>query len=331
MTAEERDHLQWVLRRYIHLAFGRDKRTLTHTEKENVMKMLGVFKKSGILITELLMLKRMMHRIDPNLSPVERNIEIVVNSLSKQRELMWTTIRAYEQCKPEPETLKAINQLLIDVTKRQTYIRDTVLMANVGLTPVKEYIDIVGEKDFISDLRKHFPELKDVFDESRFERYICLVVYTVDKHGKLDDYKPRLAAYLESEKRIAEAKQKEQEERKRKEEEAEHAVSEELMNYFRNRLIHCINRGMNDDRIGFAYRTFEGAVRTYGRERYIVLVAYFGHGSARYRYLSHDFALRPSFGGSCFCSKEDAEQMVQMYAEKNPKKAVEAVYLNSEL
>lgn len=274
----------------------------------------------------------MEHMENKDLFYVSRNLFRVVNSLRKQRELAFSVQRAFSTFKPQPDELKGIVVFISDCRKRIRFLKETILPDNMKMTPIHEYLVIVGSPDVSTDLYKRFKTRSEMYrvttseDKTDLNSYINDIFSTVEKAGKLHEYEDRLNEYIklsdERDRKIEADKQ----ERKRQ---TERRVAEDGMLVFQRRFNNVSFELRSDDRIRMGIECVRRRINQYGRNCFFILCCYTYAGKPLFRYVGNGLELYPYFySGHVYMNEDEANADMEKLIGMHPDKVFEVVELS---
>lgn len=279
-------------------------------------------------ITRLVLLKKILVYYDCDWKEYGRimhNIQGVIDSLKKTRNLGSTIASAVETSDPDKHQTDAINVFMRGVVRRVKYIKNQFVEANIELTPIKDYLDITGEESFFSALSSEFHSKDEMMDDEKIHAFADKITSVVAIAGKTGEYEPRLHKYnaridkkIEA-KRLASAKEKA--DRKLKDKEEAGIALGRFIGSFHN----AMSNISDNERFNLKKSVIYRRINEYGRDCYVVLATYVYSGKTYYRYLGKN-ALTSHFGGAkIFSEEKNALDAAKELAGTKPYYVVEAV------
>ena len=309
------------------LAKERDLRKLTPDEFGVVVELREIKKAANRCITEMCFTKEVIFRLRIyDLMWVKNNFDRMVHSLTKQCDLIKAVSKAYSGLKPEEKELKAIQKLISDVKKRIAYINAVPIPENIRLTPIQDYIDIIGGDNFINEVKTVFPMGKDLYESQRngrMERYINEMMEVLEKSGKAEAYKERLGAYIEIAK-----KKKEALEREKAIEKQAYAFNESQngIMLFREQFFKGIRTLNGNAKIGLSDSAINYHLNQGHRGKFCILCCKFSRNKLQYKYMKANGTFSPSFQNcGLYDTFQDAASVLSGYVRLYPDMAFEAV------
>lgn len=311
------------LHKYLNRARRGEKRSMTSTEKETARKLWLLQKEMNLCIAEILIVIEVIKRCQEDSFYVTSNLYRTVNSLLRQKDLVFATMKSFEASKPLPYEAKAINSLFTSIRTRLLHLRTVAIPGNVELTPIKEYLDITG-RTMREELKDRFPDVKDMFGDGVVEAYADDILRVVEMAGRSDAYKERLEKAKEADRKRRELREMEKAEAEQKKTDELREAAESFLFGFSNRLTYCLGQFIEDRRIGVIHGTL-GSALTRKRGKYIVLETWYSDKTrkAYYRYHRGD-SVTAAFSGASTYTREEAEKVVKGIIEKDGRKAVMA-------
>ncbi len=128
------------------------------------------------------------------------NIHRIINSLVKHRNFLGLVRDAVSRKSVDPAVKAACSYEINRADQRCAYIRASALEENIRLTPINEYIEIVGEKSLLSPLKEIASSkeaMKDLQCNDKLSAFAKHIFDTVTEAGKENLYKQRLFSYVE--------------------------------------------------------------------------------------------------------------------------------------
>lgn len=287
----------------------------------------------NILATELFCTMSILMKLNnEDLDYVVLNLRRIVNSILKQRNKMHLVKKALSSYRPEGEEVDDIRYFLKTCKDRVKFLRGTALPENLKLTPIAEYLEIIGKETLRQDLLERFRTGHALYamnsgqDPEGLDNYVTEIIRTVKEAGKMNAYEERLGDYI----RIADEHR-----RKRAEEKADQDLQEklkiaqdEMLNFqrmFNNVSFHW----KTYNRIKAGPITMSARINKYGRAGKLILCCYYCKGRVVYRYVNSNLVLCPQFG-SAHIYKDEPEAVADMekLKQEHPDKVFEVVELS---
>ena len=178
----------YVLKNYLSKSKSKNRpiRNLEAEEWDIAHDLRQLKKSANLCITEMILVKQIIMRLKVSeLYCITQNFERMTKSMLKQRDLISAVSASFMGYKPDEEELKAILTLIKDVEKRIHFLHAVPIPENIELTPLKEYIEIIGSSHFVDEVKKEFPTGADM--------------YNSQGDGTLDAYVDRILDRLEAE------------------------------------------------------------------------------------------------------------------------------------
>lgn len=319
------NYLSYALHQFINKEHEKKRpvRQLDAKELELYHKLRWAKKDANICITEMLLITRIVKRLnEKDLMWVFNNFQRMVSSVKKQRDLISAASAAFMGLKPNDEELAAIKKLCFDFQRRVQYLNTIPIPENIKLTPLQEYIDLIGKDRFIDDLRREFPTGFDMYDSvhnGKLEAYISEIMLMLHNSGKDELYRERLAKYVE----IANAQkekaklEKEEERLAMRKNEAENGIDLFMQLFFKG-----VKTTQGCSKIGLGEQSLQRAISAGHRGDFVVLCCGFGNGKLYYRYLRDNGDLGNTFGvAGKYKQKNEAEERMRRAEVSNPDKS----------
>lgn len=194
----------WALQDYLKRSLspeGKTIREMTPAEFETVLQIREVKKAVNLCMTEMIFTKTVIQRLKINdLMWVVNNFGRIIMSLGKQKELIKAVSAAYFYRKPDEDELKAVEKFLEDIRKRVDYLNRIPVPENIRLTPIQDYMDLLGADTFTREVKAVFPTSKDLYQAQKngeVDKYISDMMDTLEQAGKAEAYKDRLKIYVD--------------------------------------------------------------------------------------------------------------------------------------
>ena len=316
---ERHNYMNTVLHKYLDRAEKNRpiERGLSSGDADIVIDLRLVRTKMRALMAECIAMKTILERVSPDLKQIAGNMEVMCWSLNKQKELLGATILALKSTEPDQKERESIAYLVVSVKNRINWVRK-IINENITLTPVKEYLEIVGSSSLFQDLHSYFPDYKMFQNAESIAEYAEHILSVVQVNGKDNEYAARLDTYLAARNHREDRVKKEKTQQKEKAINDEHDVAERFLFAFSNRLHYCINSETEDPKIGYFLRSAQGKIiKLHGMA--IVLRVAFIKGQPRYTYLSGDGQWTSHFASAKIMDKEEAEKSANAWYERHRK------------
>lgn len=309
-----------LLDKFIRESQGKEKRDLSRNEKA-FLEMLVTRKKNGFRLGSTLRAYMvMLRRFQEDYNDVITNLCYASKSIDKQSGYTGILIGAMERMKPDKKTVDALNRYATKYRKRQEWIKKTSIAAAVELTPVGDYIEMVGEDRFEKELRF---ATRDRNDE-HMGRFIDLMMRELKKAGLENEYKIRLDKYrgrsTEIQKITEEDKKKEKEEKTDK----DHNDAETLMFKCSSKLYDDMQIFKDDEKLGFNMKSYTRKRDACTEPSGVVLVGkiYGKQFNLRYlRFYNGKDMLMKSIGSAVVFPLKECEAEAKKYVERHPEQA----------
>lgn len=317
------------LQEFLRKAFAKERelRKLTPDEFGVVVELREIKKAANLCLTEMCFTKEVIFRLRIyDLMWVKNNFERMIHSLTKQRDLIRAVSKAYSGLKPEEKELKAIQKLISDVKKRIAYINAVPIPENIQLTPIQDYLDLIGGKSFVDEVKTAFPAAKDLFESrenGQMDDYISEMMDTLENAGKAEAYKERLAAYTKR------AKERIEKDKAEKETEKKAVALNESINgidLFREQFFKGIRTLQGSSRINLSATAVNSQLKRGNRGKFCILCCKFTQGKLRFRYMLANGNDSPSFQNvGLYKDLEEAVTAMSGFQKMYPDRAFEAV------
>lgn len=302
-------------------------RTLSQEEWEIEHLLRQTKKNANGCITEMLLVKRIINKLEvPELFWVSQNFERMIKSMIKQRNFVAAVCASFMGLKPDNEELKAIRYQKKKLDNRIQFIHAVPIPENIELTPLKEYIEIIGADKLTDELKKEFPTGADMYTaniDGRLDAYVDSILDRVRAEGKENNYKDRLMKYVNTEKDRQEKKKQERLEEKLAYEESE---AKNGIDLFQQLFFKGIRTLDGCEKIGMGKRSVNNVLYRGHRGDFLVLVCGLSRNKLIYRYLKDNGTLAEYFGGAGFYKTiGEAESKMRTAMEAYPGKAFAVV------
>ena len=256
----------------------RDKirRVVTEEDLKTIHELKAKAQDMNVLIADTLTVISVLRQIgDKQVYAVTNNLFRIVISMQRQRELIYATLECFKRLKPEEYEKEYIADLCKRIAKRKLFIRDKILPENISLTPIVEYLEEVGSENLSEDVfkvigtRRELAELlRSGKQEEAIKAYARRIMDVVNKAGRGDAYKERVATWYERSERIRADREAEL---KTKKHMAELELAEEGLVRVRNALQYAVRElsGRND--IGCPLQTLHKRLAEGARGKWVLL------------------------------------------------------------
>lgn len=301
----------YVLDKYIGKRGGqvdRPVRDWTPAEFEIYMDLGELWHEFNILICEMLTTTRVLSIMgDKSLEPVTANLFKMTNSLTSQRNKSFAVRLAYATIKPEPNEETEVKAFATMCRTRIRFVESTPLEGNLMLTPIKDYMELTGVKEFRSCLYKFYGNRKAMAaackkETTGIEDFAKHILETVRKGGRADSYKVRLENYtkMTRDKRGALPEAKKEEERRKRQAELKDGLI-----IFTNRFYRSVRDLKDDPVIGTTNIAIRHQIEQHGRNGYFIVRCSVYKGEYIYRYIRNNGVPSKSFYGARIYESED--------------------------
>lgn len=300
---------------------GKDKiREMDDKELETMAKLRDAKKAANICITEMLFVSEVIDRLKiDDLYCVSKNFHRIANSLYKQRQFVCAATIAFSCNKPDQEEHNAILKLVAEIYKRIDYLNGVPIPENIKITPIQDYLDLVGCRSFADDVKKQFPAWKDVYqskDNGQMDNYIATIMSTLAEAGKEEAYKERLAAYvgLVNDK-IAKAKAE------KKEKVMAYAFNESVngMSFFKDHFSKGIRTLAGSEKINLSKSAIHYQLNNGNRGKFCVLCCRLVKNNLAFRYMDLNGIENKSFASAgTYQSYEEAVKTMNVIKARYP-------------
>ena len=307
-------------------------RKLTADELEAIHELGKQYKEFNRVIMELLVIINVLTRLrQTELYYIVANARRIIQSLARQRNKGYVIKKALAIVKPKDDVMPEIRRFIAVSRRRMDYIRQTIIPENLDLTPIKEYVKLIGAESFASAVYERFSEPRRIYaitskeDAAAMDAYVDEMIETVRKGGMEQAYKERIQVYIRRADEIAE--KREEEKRREKDEERMRLAEEGMMLFYR-----MFNNGVftlkGDDRIKMGPEALLRAIDKFGRHSFCVLVCYRHSGKYVYHYLNERNEETLWFGKAWFYPNEaQAKEAMEAARKRYPKKQYDVVQL----
>ena len=307
-------------------------RALSSDELEWINTIRKRTKDLNVLVMELITIRQLLRKMkEPKLFYITQNLNRIMFSVIKQRDFAVALKHTIATTEPLPYEIPLVKEFLTKVNTRISYLRNSVIPENLRLTPIQEYLEIVGAKDFSEDIYSRFGSGIGVFDANtdrndELEQYMMDILLTVHEKGLDDCYRERLNSYIEQEeKRIQQKKIEAKQEKLEK----DIALSKDGMDAFQRMFHKGIRTLKGSEKIHMGFWSIEQKISEYGRDAYFVLCCYVFQGRCIYRYVGEDNNLVTTFfKAKAFKDGFEASDVMAELEKQHPEKLFDAVKLD---
>lgn len=319
----------YYLNEFLDKAFLKQRkvRELSPAEFGKVMELREIRKAANLCMSEMLFTKFVILRMDiKELKWVTNNFERMTKSMYKQRDLISAVISAFSCYTPDDKQLKAIDNFIQRIKTRITFVNTVPIPENIRLTPIQDYMDLIGSDCFINEVKTEFPMSRDLYESrnnGKLDAYLSTIMETLEKAGKAEAYKERLEEYI----RIANEREEAQKAEKKAEKMAfnlNEAKNGILL--FREQFFKGIRTLNGSTKIGLSASAIHHSLANGSRGKFCILCCYFSQGDIRYRYMRRNGTFSPSFQSvGLYETFDEACSVVSDYVKLYPDRAFEAV------
>lgn len=302
-------------------------RQLDNDETDICFDLRRVKKAANLCMTELCFVKEVIKRLNiHDLYFVVMNFERIIHSVYKQRNLMHALFSAVSQTKPSEEEKKAIKRSISDFYKRISFINEVPIPENIKLTPIQDYMDVVGAANFLEEIRAIMPTGKDIF-ESRtngsMDSLISNMMTTLKNEGKDELYKARLSEYI---KMVHARCEKEKEERSKERTAKAKNEAENGIGLFKELFCRGIRNLKTEKSIHLEERSIREHLNAGHRGKLCILCCGYRNGKIMYRYVLGDQSLGKFFTNvALYETINDANDAIASLLHTFPEKAFAAI------
>lgn len=256
----------------------------------------------------------LINRLPENFDIIRNNLSTARRSIEKQAGLLYSCKTAFSKAKPDGKETDALKRSITRFDRRQEWIKKTVIEAATDLTPIKEYIKIVGEKRFDNELRDM---INNRADTEEAELFAFAIIETVNKNGMGDEYKDRFIRYTKRWNEIENIREEEKNAEKKKKAERNRDDCETLTHKCTSVLTRKIETLSRYEPLGFTTVGRERILKEGNGESHIVVLGMIIDGSFRFRYLGKDGRAKPNIGSANIYTEMDAENAAARYMHDN--------------
>lgn len=295
-------------------------RTMTPEELETVMQLREIKKAVNLCMTEMLFIVKCISRLEINeLYWISNNFHRIIHSLHKQRDLISAVSAAFSYRKPEPKEFEVITRFIKDIRKRIDFLNSVPVPENLKLTPIQDYMDLIGCKNFIDEVKRVFPTGKDLYEsknDGRMDDYMESIVSALENAGKQEAYKERLEAYISaSNDRINKVKED------KRAEKAAYALNESLNGIllFREQFFKGIRTLKGSKEINLSPSAVHYQLAEGNRGKFCILCCRLVKSRLAFRYMRSDGKESPSFSSvGLYQSLEEAGKAMDEFKQMYP-------------
>lgn len=297
-----------------------DKRRPLEPEECLLVDKLGAIRKEmGILIAEILTIVAVLRFFtDPNLRFVIRNLDAMVGSLKKQRDLASRIRMTYLSLKPNEREHRDIEITLTRFEKRISYLRSMVIPSNLKMTPLNDYLEINGRLEMRDDIHDWLGDIYDIIETNESGEvsfYAEHIINTLSQAGRQDSYKELLSKY-------AEEREGSEKDKKASKQAMDYEKATEGLMHFCSLFNDAKFNIKNNDSINFSINMLEQMIAKHGIDCYFVLCCGIYRAKPVYRYLGDGDQLVNVFSRAhAFRSEAAATKARDRVAVKYPDKA----------
>lgn len=317
------------LHRFITKTGGANKiRELLPDELIVVSNLSDTIHKMNLCITELVLIRYVISYLGiKDLAWVKNNIQRIICSLQKQRDLVCSTRHAFSAIKPNEEESQAIKGLTKDVNDRICFLNSIPIPENIRLMPIHDYLELVGEDSFVKEVKKWFPTYHDIIvseQNGSMNKYVSYIMKTLESVGKADAYKARLSGY------VCAARQRNEKIIAEKKEERENNAKNDALNgmlLFKDLFFRSIRELSGNEKIGTSGKGIRAVLNQGARGKMIVLCCYSFKHEFVFRYMNNDGTMARKFGRTIgfYETYEDATKAAETFSTRSPIKAFDVV------
>lgn len=256
-----------------------------------------------------------LQRLPENFYDVISNLTSARKSIEKQSGLAFNISKTFQNVSPDDKELQAIKRFVAGFDKRQRWVKKTVISAAIELSPMQEYIEIVGWDTFNTELREavnHSAEKEDA------EKLCDKILKTTSHHHVGEQYRERLNVYLRNTARIKEIAKTDKEVAREKTAQQNREDSEELTFKCLNKLMPMIKRNEEYKPLGFGRGSLDYVLRKMPISPVIVVVGYVYRNKFYFKYMMKDGKLANGFGSAHPYTEETAVNIAREYMESHP-------------
>ena len=310
------------------------KRRLSADELEWINTIRVLNKEINVLIVEMITVREVLEAInEPKIFYVSQNFRRIIFSLIRQRDFMSALRHTIMSTIPKPEEIPDILNSLKKIRERIIFLRKTVIPENLQLTPIQEYVEIIGDQDFIDDIRRRFDNTFSMYEANtgkneEIKTYAADILLTVHDKGLDDRYKARLQKYIEAEdNRIKKAKL----EKQKAMEEKDILTAKYGMEDFREMFYEGLRTLNGNDKIMMSSTSVYAKIKN-GRNVFVILCCYTFHRKAIYRYVGMNNEIVKKFSSArIFKDKSEAYDVLSEMEKAYPSKIFDVTDLGGQV
>lgn len=303
-------------------------RDLTGEELELYASIRSSVKSVNAFVTELIFIRKVIKAMEIyDLYVVANNFYRISHSMVLQRDLLTAAKCSLLRKQPNEDEIKSIKLLQKQINDRIKYLSAVCVSENIKLTPIQDYIDIVGDKNYLINIRNRFSRSMDVFkasnDENNLNDYVHEVMSELKKHGKAEAYKERIAEYKKTTDKKAEQSKKE------KEKEKIDAIRNEADNgiiLFKDLFAKGIRTMDGCQKIGMSQLGVRRELNNGARGKFCIIGCGFSKNHLFFRYINRQGNLNKVFSSLWFFETYDeGRHFLGEYQDKYPNMAFDIV------
>ena len=279
-------------------------------------------KAMNLLITECIAICGVFNATgNKEIKYLENNMHRIINSVRGQRDFLAAVKLSFMSVKPEPGVYKEVKATATKCKTRMKYLRETVLPANIDLTPIPDYMEIRGYKTMREDMLSYFGTYEHIMNASkngRIEEYAKNIFRIVTEAGRGNDFQVRLSEYVQMDKarkaKFNQEKQAEKNARIKRD-------SEAGLDRFCSKFYQCVLSLSGNDSIGVSALTMQKKIDAHGREACVILCSYPYGDHMMNRYVRADLGNGTTLASARVFEKGEADTVYRELSAKNPEKA----------
>lgn len=316
---------------YLDRAHARKDKTvrkLSHSEFSMILEFREIEKTINLCMTEMVFTKVVICKLKINdLKWVVNNFQRIISSLKRQKDLLISLRLSLAYCKPTEKEVDFIKMLSEDVRKRIDYLNRVPIPENIRLTPIQDYMDLLGADAFVREVKTVFPSSKDLYQaqkDGEIEKYLSEMLDTLEKVGKQETYKERLEQYVSI---IQKRKEKEKAEKKAEQMAIALNESQNGIDLFRELFFKGIRNIKGIEKIGLTHSAIAYHLIHGHRGKFCVLCCGLGRdGRLMYRYMKKTGEASKSFQGcALYDNVQEAADALKEFQKIYPDRAFSAV------
>lgn len=273
------------------------------------------------LISCLIALSQILSHMDKRYQYICNRLSVSISSLQKQAKYLGCVRSAIEWDDPDDAQLKAVKLCILGVDRRLDYLEEDILVENIKMTPVNAYLNITGQT-FRSALESEFPTKEELYDKEKVYAFADKILAVVKEAGRENEHEEELKKLtVRDDKKHDEAEKRKMEALKKGKDDADYALGT---------FIGAFQSGMSQIKTNKKIHLYNDVIRDrinqYGRDCFVVLIAYKSKSGLVYRYMKDDGGMSTSFrNANIFLDKEEAQNATEQYLQENKYHAAEAV------